>query len=128
MGKLLCKCGHLIIDQTDALPFKANYVRDQDVEDRYKQFEDVKSFLSAIKKGEKVFWIQNFYGKDYPTDIDDASIIHDLLLRDECKIFECSSCGRLLVQQWGANSYFSFYPEDEKSKGLFSKNIENNAN
>lgn len=119
MSKISCNCGHTIIDQTDNLSYKANYIRNQDAKDEYKRFDEVKSFLDALKKGERVLWIQNYFGQEYPINIDDASIIHDILLRDEHNIYQCENCGRLLVQNWGGNFYSSFYPEDENSRGLF---------
>jgi hypothetical protein len=123
MSKILCGCGHTIVDQTDHLPFKAHYVKDQDVEGYYKYFDDVKGFLVALKKGNRIAWIQSNFGHEYPIDIDDASIIHDILLRDERIIYQCENCGRLLIQNWETNTFISFYPEDENSNGLFSKKI-----
>lgn len=122
MSKILCNCGHVIIDQTDNLSYKANYIRNQDVEKEYKRFEAIKSFLVALRKGDRVSWIQNYFGQEYPINIDDTSIIHDILLRDEHNIYQCENCGRLLVQNWGDNSYSSFYPENENLRGLFIKN------
>lgn len=124
MSKITCNCGHIIVDQTDSLQYKASYLRDQDVEDYYRRFDEVGNFLEALKKGERVAWIHNHFGKEYPTNLDDKSIIHDIIWRYESTIYECEQCGRLLVQKWDVNSYFSFFPEDENSKGLFVKNTE----
>jgi hypothetical protein len=125
MSKLMCECGHIIVDQTDNLPYKANYTRDQDVDDYYKRFDEVESFLEALKKGDRVAWIKSHFGENYPTNLSDSSIVHDIILHYDCKIYQCENCGRLLVQKWDVNSYYSFYPENENSKGLFIKNIEN---
>ncbi len=33
MSKLRCLCGHVIVDQTDYLPYKAYFIADEDEED-----------------------------------------------------------------------------------------------
>ena len=125
MSKIACKCGHIIVDQTDNLPYKANYTRDQDVEDYYKRFDKVESFLEALKNGDRVAWIKGHFGDNFPTNLSDSSIVHDIIYRYECTIYQCDNCGRLLIQKWDVNSYFSFFPEDENYKSLFVKNTKN---
>jgi predicted RNA-binding Zn-ribbon protein involved in translation (DUF1610 family) len=119
MSKIPCKCGHIIVDQTDSLPYKAGYMRDEEIESYYKRFDAVEDFLNAIKKGERDLWIYHYFGERYSTDLKDSSIIHDILWREESTMYQCDNCGRVIIQHYNSNKFYSFYPDDEDSKGIF---------
>ena len=48
MSKLGCICGHVIRDQTDFIPYKARFIRDQDSEEYYTFTSDIEAFIEAI--------------------------------------------------------------------------------
>jgi hypothetical protein len=119
MSKLICNCGHIIVDQTDNLPYKAYCFRDEDMDKYYERFDLVEEFINAIKKGEREAYIHKIFGEEYPTNLKDSSIIHDILWRLESIMYQCDNCGRVLIQKGDLNAYFSFLPEDEDAKDIF---------
>jgi len=40
MSKLGCVCGHVIVDQTDQIPYKASFITDVDLFDFYDAVDD----------------------------------------------------------------------------------------
>jgi hypothetical protein len=76
VSKLLCHCGHVIVDQTDALPFKGALVRDQDAEALWVRTAYVlASFVAAVRDGRRSAWLAEEMSPEYPQDIDDAGVI-----------------------------------------------------
>ena len=60
MSKFKCYCGNIYRDQTDYLPYKAEYFADEDTDAVY---EDLVTFLArlveATKKGEQAAFREN---------------------------------------------------------------------
>lgn len=94
MSKLLCKCGHVIVDQTDDLPYKSELIRDQDWENVWGALASQRS-LDAEALTDFIIGLKMKYTRD---------------------VYECPSCGRLWVQlEPEKNIFRSFAPEPSRS-------------
>lgn len=122
MGKLGCKCGHVIVDQTDNLEYKGYVLPDTYVDDVSENLtNNIDSLLEANKNGKRLEWIKkNFDVPPYPTDLKDSSMIHDLLnvIDTTQDIFECENCGRIAIQVGQTNEFKFFTPDSEDTKGI----------
>jgi len=133
MSKLGCVCGHVITDQTDNIPYKAKFIRDQDFgEYSDKYTDDISSFIEAVKDGRRNEWVKNYFSETYPTSISDSSIVFDIIsVQDrifEGDVYQCENCGRIKVQIQDKNLYASFVPEDDNYKEIFKRfRTHNNA-
>src|SRR4030095_15139643 len=126
MSKLGCVCGHVITDQTDKIPYKAKFIRDQDSEEySHKYTDNLSSFIEAIKDGRRNEWVKNYFSETYPTNISDSSIVLDIVSRQdmifESDLYQCDNCGRIKVQVQDKNLYASFIPEDDNYKTTFKR-------
>jgi hypothetical protein len=126
MSKLGCVCGHVIRDQTDNVPHKAKFVRDQDFGDYSdKYMDDISAFIEAVKDGRRNEWIKKYFSETYPTNIDNSSIVFDIISAQnavfEGYLYQCDNCGRIKVQVQDKNLYASFVPEDENYIGIFKR-------
>jgi hypothetical protein len=125
MSKLGCICGHVIVDQTDNISYKAKFLRDQDLDSYTNYLDDVGSFLKAIKNGTREKWISEYFSPTYPVDISDSSIIFDIIARHaveyEGDLYQCENCGRIKVQVQNKNLIASFVPEDNNFKDIFKR-------
>lgn len=123
MSKLPCICGHIIVDQTDSLAYKASFVRDQDWEARNKSSEDIAAFVGAVKNGSRNLWLNSYFGSDAYSALSDSGIVNDIILRHtvgyESTMYQCEKCGRLHVQAGNTNRFAVFAPEDKNFSGLF---------
>jgi hypothetical protein len=121
MSKLSCECGHIIVDQTDNLPYKAHFIRDQNIKRTFTIYDKVEDFLSALKTNKRNEWIDAHFGKDYPKNLTDSSIICDLIVgsRLESTIYQCEKCLGLLVLKGNKNAYRYFSMKDEDSQEIF---------
>jgi len=117
MSKLRCPCGHVIVDQTDALPYKARVIRDQDAEAFWVEATTVLAdFVAAIRAGARSTWLSQHLSPEYPQDVTDESVISDLLAglegRYATKAYECESCGRFLLQRAPDDPSFAAFSPD----------------
>jgi len=117
MGKLSCKCGHVIRDTHYDLPYKGHVRRDQDDEYSFDVVTRELALLTeAIASGQRDEWIDRNFLPGYPHDDSTEGLISSYLSgfdeRFVLQTFECENCGRLWVQkQPQANSYFSYSPD-----------------
>lgn len=128
MSKLKCKCGHIIFDQSDNLPYKGYLLPDTKFDDIFSDaIENIDKLAEATKTNKRLEWIKtNFNVPPYPIDLKDSSMIHDLLSNkfiDSMKtIFECENCGRIAIQL-GHTEYFKFFnPETDDTIGILNGN------
>jgi hypothetical protein len=125
MSKLGCVCGHTIVDQTNDIPYKAKFIRDQDFESLIEYAGVVASFADAVKDGKRDEWILNYFKVAYSASISNADVIFDITsgyTRDfESEIFQCENCGRIKIQVRDTNSFASFMPEDDLHRNIFKK-------
>jgi hypothetical protein len=125
MSKLGCVCGHVIRDQTDFVPYKAMFIRDQDDEDYHAYADDIAAFIEAIKADKRTEWIKSHFSVSYPIDIPNSHIINDIIMNYEVKftgtLYQCENCSRVKIQVQGTNLFASFALEDENSQNIFSR-------
>ena len=126
MGKLKCKCGHIIVDQADNLKYKGYILPDVYVDDVSDNLtNNIDSLLTAIKNGKRLEWIKNNFDiPPYPTNLKESSMIHDSLnIIDKTQvIFECENCGRIAIQIGQTNEFKFFSPDSDENKGLLNGN------
>jgi hypothetical protein len=125
MSKLGCICGHVIRDQTDSIPYKARFIRDQDDEAHSDYIEIVNTFIEAIKVNKRTQWITNYFSATYPTTLSDASVIADIIsgydLNFQSILYQCENCGRVKIQVQDKNLFSSFAPEDNDFQDIFKR-------
>ncbi len=99
MSTLACKCGHVMIDRTDSLPYKGRLLADQD----WSWFlESLSRFAESVKLAKRKVQPQHA----------------DQLVRRCRHVYQCPECGRLYLQDSG-NQYHAFLPEgDSPNKWL----------
>jgi hypothetical protein len=126
MGKLKCKCGNIIVDQTDNLEYKGYILPDVFVDDvSLNLTNNIDSLLDAINEGKRIEWIKkHFKVPPYPTDLKESSMIHDLMnIADKTQdIFECENCGRIAIEIGNTNKFKFFRPESDDNKGILNGN------
>ncbi len=123
MSKLGCICGHTIVDQTDHLAYKAEFIRNQDLDIIDKRIDDIASFIEAVKNGNRDNWLYSYFGSEIYKTASDNSIVFDLISRHtlnyESIIYQCEKCGRVKIQVGNTNNFLSFAPEEKNWADLF---------
>lgn len=115
MSKLGCKCGHVITDQTDSLPYKASLLRDEvDNEFWDEVHRELKPLVEAAESEDSAV-IASAFGELSPwfsaaENLQDR--ISSLYAHRMSTVYECQNCGRLWVQQHDHGRFFSYVPED----------------
>lgn len=124
MSKLGCKCGHIIVDQTDNIPYKAGYVSDKSIESLYDEvYPNIELFIQSVRNKTREEWVQEFFNPDYAAlNLTDAQILSDIFDRSYFAkyrtMYQCENCGRIHIQQKGTNYFFSFLPESDESRNV----------
>ena len=122
MSKLTCICGHVIIDQKENLPYKGEYIADQDYEQLFEEFFPFLSeLIVAREQGRINEFLERKFTDLYPKDLELQSIISDAfpLTKYERTMYECEVCGRLWVEtEVHSNNFVSYLPETS-IRGIF---------
>ncbi len=119
MSTLRCKCGHIIRDRCDFLPYKGEVRRDQDSEEFWETAcNELALLVSAVVESRRDEWIGRHFLPGYPLDEPDDGLISDFLSmldnKIASKVYECEVCGRLWVQeQPNVNAYYSYRPDTD---------------
>ncbi|MGV3606414.1 MAG: hypothetical protein ACO1RA_08390 [Planctomycetaceae bacterium] len=128
MSKLACHCGNIISDSTYPSATEGWIVRQQD-QDALDELicQSIAAFIAAIKAGKRDEWIRRLFHDPYPLDLDDASVISDIIafhkLGKQLSICECPQCGRLHVQkELGLNFYLGYMPIQEGYAAVLRSN------
>lgn len=132
MSKLRCRCGHIIRDQTDNLPYKAFFVPDEDADvDMDAVVTQLAQFMAARERGDQGSFIREHLGGAWPDDENPETILYILLtgviMRSGRLIYECESCGRLWIQkhaEYDKNIFASYLPESDERGVLRSQHKE----
>ncbi|WP_157505890.1 hypothetical protein [Flavobacterium chungangense] len=123
MGKLGCICGHIIVDQTNNISYKAHFIRDQDLEAIDNQVEDINNFINAIKNNERDKWLKKYFDSELYQNLPDSDVINDIILKYKLKyeneMFLCEKCGRIKIHKGTENKFISFLPEDNQWIDIF---------
>lgn len=126
MSKTSCTCGHVIVDQSDALSFKAALLADEDAERFWGGISrGLAELLAAMREGRRDEWLSANFLPDYPRDVPDEGLFSDFLGRYEIgmmrTVYQCERCGRLLVESHGRTEQFeSFVPEGTPRRNTLS--------
>ncbi|QBD79419.1 hypothetical protein EPA93_26900 [Ktedonosporobacter rubrisoli] len=124
MSKIFCKCGHMIVDQTDNLPYKASVIADQDEELLYDDFFPfIEGLFEAKEHGLLAEYLEEQFGSGYPNDLKIRSIISDAFpyALHSRRLYECEQCGRLWIQVHPQKDIFTSYlPESSERHVLRS--------
>ena len=123
MSKLGCRCGHVIVDQTDSLPYKASLLRDEAENAFWEEVHHaLKPLMEAAESGDKAA-IADAYGELAPwvnaTD-ELESRISSIHAQRMSTVYECPICGRLWVQKDGSSKFFSYVPDEGGYRGILS--------
>lgn len=123
MSKLDCRCGHVIVDQTDSLPYKASLLRDE-VENAFWEEvnHELKPLMTAAESGDKAV-IDGAFGEFAPwvnATNELESRISSLHIHRTSDVYECTNCGRLWVQKGASNQFVSYVPEEGNYQAILS--------
>lgn len=123
MSKLGCKCGHVIVDQTDSLPYKASLLRDEaenlfwdDVHD------ELKPLVEAAESGDKAA-IAEAFGEFAPWVNATGELeirISSIHARRMSVVYECQNCGRLWMQKDSSNRFISYAPDEGEYQAILT--------
>lgn len=120
MTHVRCSCGHHWSETVIPAEGYANHgwiMRDQDREAYYGDTaKQIAEFIDAVVSGRRDEWIRQKFGAGYPTELENADIVDDIMSlgRKELFVFQCESCGRLWVQEAPfEGNYQPFKPEGD---------------
>lgn len=97
--KIHCKCGHIIIDSTDDLPFKGHVIADQNLHSIFEMIDDSIEMSSDTLKERQ------------------ARCMHVRSNFPRRFIWQCNGCDRLYLDN-ADNELVSFTPEEGKSSNI----------
>ena len=124
MSKFGCKCGHVIVDQTDLLPYKAGLLRDQVEETFWDGFlGKIKDFLIAAKPKDIAALIASGGGESAPQTNAADNLVDQLSgvqARELSTVYECEGCGRLWFETYAGAGFISYVPEGGKYHAILS--------
>jgi hypothetical protein len=126
MSKIGCVCGYVIRDQTDSLPYKAGLTLDVDLIE-INQFIDseVRDYVEAVKAGTVDEWLsvrgvsQAYLDLGFRHEQVLYDCVFSLSRRRQKTVYECESCGRLLVEGVD-NQFLSYLPDSGRKNGVLS--------
>lgn len=107
------------MDQSDDLPFKATVTPDKvDFALAQTAAHTIASLIEACVNGRREAFIAEHFGPDYPKDLDNESIVLDLIpslaSRHVLSMYQCPECGRLLLDDRKQPSQVLFFaPEHD---------------
>lgn len=127
MSKLGCPCGNTIRDNTDGLSYKARLLKDSLCEPFSNWLvSELQSYVEASEQGNVHAWLASRrYTEDYISlELDHGNVLHDHLhskfLEFERSVYECSVCGRLLVESVKDNEFISYSPDTNKNNEVLA--------
>ncbi len=115
--KFGCRCGNVIVDGSDLLPYKASVTPDKIyISTMEAQARDISRLIEACLQGQRAAFLKERFTPDYPKDLDNESVIFDLMLsaQQTLDLYQCDVCGRLhLDDRRNPRAILSFVPEHE---------------
>src|ERR1700737_3712388 len=102
MSKLLCLCGHVIVDQTDSLPYKAHFIADEDEENFFQlSVSAMEKIVTAWKQGKLSELFGDKFVEVYSKDSGLGDFFNDVLaagyFESSRVLYECEQCGRIWI-------------------------------
>jgi len=127
VSKIGCACGHVILDQTDDLPYKATLLPDVHCDEYWNLANlEIQSYFDAAQSGSLNEWLAarglSFSG---------VSSNHGSILRRRLSslysmfskdVYECESCGRLHVESEG-NDFVSYSPDSRGFNKILAEGL-----
>lgn len=111
MSKIGCKCGHVIVDQTDSLPYKASLLRDQEEDAFWDELRrEIALLVAAAESGDKAA-IANA--------LEDR--ISSIQASRQTTVYECQRCGRIMLEKAVGGRFVSYAPEVGGYQGVLSQ-------
>lgn len=124
MANLACRCGAVISDGSDNLPYKANFFPDRAFGELYDWLNDeLTSYAAAVEAGRREDWVRarssdpKFHLGLPETDLLNDLIVAQLMIRSRTS-YECERCGRLWVESQG-DKFDCYLPESGRPNGPF---------
>lgn len=121
--KLQCDCGHLIVDQTDYLPYKARLAKDEDYDRTWAAARDDLAELLTADESKREAWVaERFPGLSTASG---TAVLGAYFTRMQLAymplIYECQQCGRLMIERGPAtNTYVSFAPSSGRLEHILA--------
>jgi hypothetical protein len=115
MDKLVCKCGNVIIAQTNDQSNKGSIIKEHDEEEFFDIISGNIGILLNRKPGEidRDDWIIEELGEDYPVDSSMDKVIRDYITKIGnmyfTRIYDCKKCGALWLQENENSTKFRCY-------------------
>jgi hypothetical protein len=116
--KFKCECGHVIADQTDSLPYKCDLLPDDGTWDAFHWpiVLAMVEFAKSTANGDREGWLSRHFGTEYSRDLDDKSVISDLISGYMSRLrtmYQCTECGSLFIQKRLGGEFVMFKPADD---------------
>ena len=116
--KIRCDCGHIISDGTDHIPYKCKLLPDDGVWENVHEpiVQGLLDFTRSIASSDREGWISRHFGKGYPSDIDNESLVSDFIAARMLRgptAYQCTECGMVLIPKRNGDGYAGFSPVDQ---------------
>lgn len=112
MSKIICKCGNILFDSTDNLPYKGYIISDKE---RFKMYDLVDELIetdNTQKESLMMTFRKNVsIGKSY------------IRLKE---VYQCPQCGRILIENIPGQYYF-FFARGKQKRNLLDYDGEEKA-
>jgi hypothetical protein len=135
--KFLCDCGHVILDQTDYIPYKARIAKDQDSDYVWGALaDDLAAYMTAVTSGDqaaRAAWIREHLPnhaamlgtpEEQRLTVDYVAwgYVTQLKQRYFIAAYECERCGRLWVARGagGASPLVGFSPDSGRYEHILA--------
>lgn len=120
MSKFVCRCGYVILDQKDYLPYKASFFLDADTNLSFERFYSYLHDLQIALNEENVRdFFEKTHGKEVAQEsfhLEDsiAMMFGGLTAFFGHTMYECEQCGRIWLQiHSDVNRFIPFLPETD---------------
>lgn len=101
MSSLLCNCGYTISFVQAPCPYESKVISKKHFARVLLEMVQVLASLRHLEPADRRNWIVQRFGDEYPIDLEDASVLEDVLvqqLTDIRWLATCPNCGRLHLQ------------------------------
>lgn len=127
MSKLRCPCGHVIVDNSDSIPYKARILPDEKEAAFFKRIEEaLRALLEVNSAPARERWLARFGFGSLPARVTSVEmcldLVSSLLAELSLDCYECTACGRVHVERRAERNVFSaFVPDGGAYESLLSE-------